>query len=854
MAPLRVGTQARARKLFGWSATGLLACLIAASVAVGHELDHAMPNYSQPAPLSAEVNAGGEGAKWDLVTTIPTGNPHTDLDFFTKGDDVYASVGTLANGPNAGGQTIIRLTKNGLVEPSYVTGHPSASCLSGSTGVTGLQHDVEAAPKGSLLTNTVNPNQDQREAQILVDATDAPGRCHDQGPFGVSQSGMVPQGGLEIIDITNPAEPKEIGLTTHVGQAHTVNIDPKRPHIAYVSSSDYFAIDSEGKRSNEAGGNAVDGIEVVDMSSCMNFPAGTTIEQKRAACNPVVFRYRWPETKVTQASHYKMVGACHELEIYPDDRIACSAVTATALFDFKGAFDDNGTPTDFGDDRLRGQPLPCFRRETSTEFPEFKTGALVVDCVDGGSDGKQKLTVQEWLKIGAPSLDGVRWIGTVPHMGVSANQDHANPAYDATKDVIVAHESELTGSGDFVLTTDERGGGVLPVGASCDPTNANVRGNGGIHAFPTKNFTTNPPRDPAAAQELHARNSQGAFAIFRAPIRTEPQANVCTSHVFQQIPGQNRIFMAWYSQGTQVVDFTENANGTIDFENVAWFIPEHANQWVSAIFKVQENADGTFTYWGATGDFALGDAGRNAIDIYKVTLPAPPRVRGQAVEYPKAPIAGVEGARAGSEPCARTTAFDRVDIRPRGRRLGFTVQRRGRESVRADLFQVTKGRRLIRRQVADLATRKSRFTLRAGGDARPGHYIVRLRTTTLGGLSDIRQFALRLSRRGFARGPAFQEHVSCQLVEEVLLGRPVFGGSSRSSLGISFKLNDAANVSVEVRRGKRVVQRFAEKAYSRARVHRLRFSKGRARGLYTVIVKARASGRSHTTRVFARRI
>ena len=48
-------------------------------------------------------------------------------------------------------------------------------------------------------------------------------------------------------------------------------------------------------------------------------------------------------------------------------------------------------------------------------------------------------------------------------------------------------------------------------------------------------------------------------AIYRAPVRTEPQATLCTAHVFQQIPGQNRIFMGWYSQGTQVVDFTENA-------------------------------------------------------------------------------------------------------------------------------------------------------------------------------------------------------------------------------------------------------------------------------------------------------
>ena len=31
--------------------------------------------------------------------------------------------------------------------------------------------------------------------------------------------------------------------------------------------------------------------------------------------------------------------------------------------------------------------------------------------------------------------------------------------------------------------------------------------------------------------------------------------------------------MGWYSQGTQVVDFIENADGTIDFKEAGWFIP-----------------------------------------------------------------------------------------------------------------------------------------------------------------------------------------------------------------------------------------------------------------------------------------
>jgi hypothetical protein len=43
----------------------------------------------------------------------------------------------------------------------------------------------------------------------------------------------------------------EIELTSHIGEAHTVNVDPKRPHIAYSVTSDSVGVDSTGKRLNE---------------------------------------------------------------------------------------------------------------------------------------------------------------------------------------------------------------------------------------------------------------------------------------------------------------------------------------------------------------------------------------------------------------------------------------------------------------------------------------------------------------------------------------------------------------------------------------------------------------------------
>ncbi len=607
-------TAARRRRLPVRLALVLTLLLVAfTSRAAAHEFDHPMPSFSANAPAGTGFNSGGPGARWELVTTFPTGNPHTDIDFFTQGGETYAAVGTLGIGPNGGGQTIVQLTRGGAVAPSYVSSQPSASCLSNPAAALGLQHDVEATPKGATILNAPNMLAVRKDAQLIIDATDAEGRCHDQGVAGFVGA---PQGGLEIVDITNVRDPVEIALTSHVGEAHTVNVDPKRPWIAYAVTSDAVSVVGR-KRQNEVPGSGdrwdLDGFEVVDLSSCMFFPAGTTVAEKRTLCRPTVYRYRFPTTEMalghtSQGSVY----GCHELEIYANDLLTCGSGNAAIVLDMGGAFDKAGKP--------RGTPLPCNLRASSSVAP-FGTGALVTDCVIGKNG--ENLDIPTWLASGAPSLQGVRYVGSVHHMGRGAG-GAATPTYSSDQDIDFDHELELSGSGRLILATDERGGGVVPPGASCSPGVDNTAGNGGIHAYRVNALDTTLPSTAAEAWEPYARTPEGAKAIYRAPIRTKPQTSLCTAHVFQQIPGQNRIFMGWYSQGTQVVDFTEYKDGTVRFREAGWFIPEHANEWVSHIFKTQQNANGTWTYWGATGDFALGEAGRSAIDVYKVTLPAPP--------------------------------------------------------------------------------------------------------------------------------------------------------------------------------------------------------------------------------------
>jgi hypothetical protein len=605
------------------------------TTAAGHEFDHFTPEAVAPTVPGTTAISGGPGATWEFVATIPTGNPHTDLDYFTQRGEIYASVGTLAAGGNDAGQNIVQLTHNGTPtsHPHYVSGHGSADCISDPSAATGLQHDVEATPKGHAILNTAYPFSVKKDAQLLVDATDNPGRCHDNGTAGFG----APQGGLELIDITRIDMPVEIGLTSHIGESHTVNVDPKRPHIAYSVTSDFVTVscnndDTSCKRNDEdtdpntSQGLNLDGFEIVDMSSCMNFPVGTTLEQKRARCQPKVYRYRYPSALMGVGHTHDTYAGCHELEIYPDDKLTCASVSATMHFDMSGAFDANGKP--------RGTPLPC-RRRPSTSLAAWATDAMVTDCVVGKNN--QDLRIEGWKAIGSPSLAGVRFLGAVFHQGRVGNTP---PAYDATQDVEISHESELSASRRLILTTDERGGGVLPPGAACATSPLdNTSGNGGIHAYRVSALRAKTPSGPDAAAattawQAYAQKPGGGKAIYRAPIRTQPQVNLCTAHVFHQIPGQNRIFMGWYSQGTQVVDFIEHRDGTVEFKEAGFFIPilPNANEWVSAVFKVKQNANGTYTYWGATGDFNLGTAGRSAIDIYKVTLPAPPKPFGQDPE------------------------------------------------------------------------------------------------------------------------------------------------------------------------------------------------------------------------------
>ena len=314
----------------------------------------------------------------------------------------------------------------------------------------------------------------------------------------------------------------------------------------------------------------------------------------------------------------------------------------------------------------------------------------------------------------------------------------------------------------------------------------------------------------------------------------------------QQIPGQNRIFMAWYSQGTQVVDFTENADGTIDFKTAGWFIPEGSNQWVSAIFKAQRNPDGSSPTGArpATSPCRAPAATRSTSTRSRCRRPRRRTSRRRCPGRQPGGLRHVRRLRHGGGPAP-------------GRGIRFDFNRRGAASARVRLLRVSRGRNVIRpKLVRDFGQRTRGFSWKGGTRIPSGHYVAEFTTKAPNGRTDRRRVACAGPPGGScrcARSSASAGAASCS--------RP--GWRSRCSAAgrnaratLSFRLREPAVVDVEIRRGNRVVRRIRAQNFAAGRTHKLNVSLPRSarRGEYTFTLRAEAAGRSSSATVVGRKL
>lgn len=193
----------------------------------------------------------------------------------------------------------------------------------------------------------------------------------------------------------------------------------------------------------------------------------------------------------------------------------------------------------------------------------------------------------------------------------------------------------------------------------------------------------------------------------------------------------------------------------------------------------------------------------------------------------------------GRSACAVNARLRSIAATRRGRGVRFGFVRRGAGRVTVDVFRVSQGSRVIgNRRVARFANRARSFAW-SGRGAQNGDYFVRYRARG----AETRRVALRRQGGRFVRRPDFEARDGCGAIRAFKLERPVFGGRANRALGISYRLNGAARVSVTVTRAGRTVRRFKPTSDRPGRTYRLRLAaEGLRRGDHQVRILVRPSG------------
>ena len=536
------------KKTLSSLAFALTLVMIVSSAAMADHTDPRTRLSQTQDPGTTQLLTTGEG-EWEFIRNFPP-NPGTDLKFFKKRGHLWAVAGTLGQGDEQHvGQRFIRLVnRKGQVRPRWVADHGSANCATDNQGVTSLQHD-------NAVTPAKNP-------VLMIDTTDTVGRCHDD-----------PGGGLEIVDISKlhkrkKFKPREIHLTRHVGTSHTVTVDATRPWIVYNNSSQSSGL--------------TPWIDVLDVRSCMK--TKLSLKAKRAKCRPEVYRIvmepEWTQRIDANGDRVPETDAsCHDITAKPG-RIYCANLNSTVVLNVKNLTDADGN--------IRGKPLKCEVVDGTL------TTAKVTDCDDPQAIGPGEAT-------------GWKYVGHVNHAG--RNLNNLNTEYTVRENISVSHEAEPTPDKQWMFVTDERGGGLVPGGASCEDTETNPYGNGGVHVFDISQ----------GGEYEYALTPDGDKAIFIGSV-VVPQATFCTAHVMEQLKGEQRFSIAWYSQGTKIVDWFTDAQGRWTFREIASVVPQNpsAETWTSQVFKTVRNDDGTVTYYFMSSDITRG------IDIFSWTGPRNP--------------------------------------------------------------------------------------------------------------------------------------------------------------------------------------------------------------------------------------
>lgn len=543
--------------------------------------DHAGTTLSSPVGTAASGFAPGAIGDWDLISSFPLGPAAArplgvDVVPFTQGDKNYLLVSSVTLGFR-----VFDVTDP--AEPTPVSDYGSAvGCASAvAEGLLDDPTDVLAAASGWENDAIVDQfdvdgvigeggaSDILGSGTLAVIGTDAGGRCHD----GV-------QGGMELVDISDPAQPTLLWLTRQTGENHNTTYDPYN-NVLLTSTSD--------------GGAPF--IDILDLDGCK-----TKAQGGDGSCEIRESRYQFPEG-LTSPEGETADNGCHDITV-DGDLWFCAGVGGTVALDAGNLRDESG--------RLTGSPLPC---ETTTADPVTAgSREIVSDC---------QLSAGEFTELGLQSAD-VRPVAVVHH---PSGTDPSTGGFD------VSHQADpVKGSPGILMVTDENGGGLT--GGGCP--------GGGVAFYDMRPETlATAPEDALGIPQMPllalsddsgqiVRNEDGSvrpavFTISNYPPAQDANPS-CTAHVFKQWGSENRAFIAWYFGGGHAFDWQLD----LQRETPAVRLKESAYEylvgvegaqwsWTTIAYRAQDAADGQRTYYVVNADLARG------VDFLSVTLPAAPQ-------------------------------------------------------------------------------------------------------------------------------------------------------------------------------------------------------------------------------------
>ena len=217
------------------------------------------------------------------------------------------------------------------------------------------------------------------------------------------------------------------------------------------------------------------------------------------------------------------------------------------------------------------------------------------------------------------------------------------------------------------------------------------------------------------------------------------------------------------------------------------------------------------------------------------------------------PFAGTSGggAAGAAGDCTGDAGFRSVSARPRGTRVRLRFTRRLQLPVQVDVFQVSRGRRVVEERLV-ARYRDARRSILWKGRVPDGSYFARFTMRRDGRKVDVRRIVLRRTHGRFRLAKRHYRRGDCEVLRSFKLERPVFGGSTHTPLRVAYRLSRAARVTLTVSTGKRrVLRRVANRAPGRT--YRLSLAP-RRRGVYKVRLVAEAGGRRASSTLTARRL